>query len=805
MSGVFHPAIVAGVKPKKRTALAWALCAAAVVFALPSASAVGVKQAAGSSIEIRRTEYGIPHIVAHNYSDLGYGYGYAFAQDNACEMADRVLTLRGQRSQYFGASAMNNGSLAGSVSNLDSDTYFQALRRSDTVEKVLGEPAPVGPTPQARQIVDGYVAGFNQYLKDVGVAHLPDPTCRGKAWVGAITAADVWTNMLDIDQVNGVSAMRAQVAEAAPPAPGAAPASAGSTPAPPAAPRSGDTGSNGWAIGRAATANHDGMLLINPHLPWTGDARFYQVQLTIPGVLDVTGGSLYGTPVVEIGHTAGVAFTGTTDDATHMMLYQLQLVPGDPTSYLVDGKPEKMRRTDVPVTVLGEDGNPTTVVRTLYTSRYGPMLADGWTTATATTVLDARADDLRSVSEWLAMDRAQDVGQLRAAQQTYQGIPWSYTIATDRAGTAYMADAAVVPRITDAQIDKCDLAAISHVQGPLLDGSTTACAPGSEPGAVEPGLFGPASYPTLTRDDYVVNSNNPMYATNAAALLTGYPGMFGPDQVGPLGLALRPQLGLTMVTGRIAGTDGLGPAGFTLATLQELFTGDQDRSAQLGLSDVLAMCQAHPTLTATDGQSVDTTAACAALGRWDGRANSDSHGEILWSRLWSLLQRQVPHTWWRVAPDPNQLLTTPSGLNGDDPRVQKAFADAVETMSKQGGSFDSAPGDVRKWDGIPLPGCSSGEGCFNVVTALPASGQNGGVDASPANNADGSSFVMAVEMTPQGPRARTVLTYSESVNPASPHYADQTVLFSDKQWVTDRFTEAEINASPELQISYLRR
>ena len=53
------------------------------------------------SAEIRRTEYGIPHIVANDYGSLGYGYGYAFAQDNLCVMADRVVTLRGDRSQVL--------------------------------------------------------------------------------------------------------------------------------------------------------------------------------------------------------------------------------------------------------------------------------------------------------------------------------------------------------------------------------------------------------------------------------------------------------------------------------------------------------------------------------------------------------------------------------------------------------------------------------------------------------------------------------------------------------------------------------
>src|SRR5438552_1311015 len=92
-------------------------CVIAAVCAIPGAawpaSAPGPLTAAvlaahttGASryfAEIRRTEYGIPHILARGYAGLGYGYGYAFAQDNLCTMADRVVTLRGERSAYFGA------------------------------------------------------------------------------------------------------------------------------------------------------------------------------------------------------------------------------------------------------------------------------------------------------------------------------------------------------------------------------------------------------------------------------------------------------------------------------------------------------------------------------------------------------------------------------------------------------------------------------------------------------------------------------------------------------------------------------
>jgi acyl-homoserine-lactone acylase len=42
-------------------------------------------------------------------------------------------------------------------------------------------------------------------------------------------------------------------------------------------------GSNAWAFGKEVTANGSGMLLGNPHFPWAGVNRFWQVHLTIPG------------------------------------------------------------------------------------------------------------------------------------------------------------------------------------------------------------------------------------------------------------------------------------------------------------------------------------------------------------------------------------------------------------------------------------------------------------------------------------------------------------------------------------------
>lgn len=778
-----------------------ALCLATATAALLPVTASAADPAgqttsgSGYTAQIRRTEYGIPHILAHDYGGLGYGYGYAFAQDNLCQLADRVVTLRGERSRYFGPTALSSD--GSGTPNLASDTYYQGLRQAGTVQHLLDQPAPLGPTAQLRQLVDGYAAGYNRYLHATGTAHLPDASCRGKAWVGPITAADIWNVVYDVDGSYGDTGFAQNIATATPPTSAAPRSSAKTVPTLPTDPASG-LGSNGWALGRDVTRGHDGMLLANPHLPWVGNDRFYQLQLTIPGVLDVSGAALYDTPVVEIGHTQNLAWTHTTTYAQHASLYRLSLVPGDPTSYLVDGKAVPMTRRTVPVTVQGADGKLSTVTSTLYNSRYGPVVADGWTTTTAYTIRDANADNLRSMSEWLAMDSSQTLAQLKAAQNTYQGIPWTHTIASDSSGTTYFTDSSVVPHLTEDQLKRCSLPTGDDLPGGL-DGSTTACDWGSDPDAIVPGIYGPANQPKLTRTDYVANSNNGPYLTNPAAPITGLPGVYNTQTQ----LATRPQLGLQMIAQRRDGTDGLGAPGFTLPTLQAAMLGDRNYAAELGRDDTVAMCHANPVLTATDGTKVDVRAACDALAAWDTRDDPGSHGAVLWQTFQRGLFRSGPDTWWRVPYDPAQPLTTPRGINGAAPSAQHALADAVQTLAAGKIPLDAAIGSVQRWAGIPLPGCDGSEGCFNVVRASTTSGSKGGTDTSDANYAQGSSFIMATELTPHGPHTRTILTYGESTNPSSPHYSDQTVLFSHKQWVTERFTEAEINADPQLRTTTL--
>jgi len=778
--------------------------AAVVAVVVVAAAGLSVPAVASQRVDgavIRRTEYGIPHILAKDFKGLGYGYGYAFAEDNVCGLADAITTVDGDRSRYFGPNTDSGSQTVGPLKNIDSDVYHRSVILSGVVERTMSRPAPLGLTADAKALIGGYVGGVNAYLAATGAADLPDPTCRAKPWVHPITVTELERLLYDGGQFGGVNEFQPQIANARPAGSAATAAAAlARTAQLETTPDNSDLGSNGIAVGSAATQHGDGLVLANPHFPWLGSNRFYQVQLTIPGVLDVTGASVYGTPLVEIGHTRHLAWTHTVSSAQRFTLYELHLAPGNPTSYLVDGKavPMGARTVSVPLA----DGSQTT--RTVYTSQYGPVLGAGWTATTALAVKGVNVHNARSINEWLRMDSADSVAELRAAQDEYQGLPYTNTIAADSTGAAYYADSSVVPHVTDAQAAQCVDSPLGKSVYPaetILDGSLSACAWGSDPDAIVPGIFGPRAQPALSRKDFVTNSNDSYWLSNPAAPLTGYPLIYG---LTGTQRTLRTRLGLDVIGRRIAGTDGLGAPGFGVANTQQALFTDRNLSAELARDAVVSLCGKEFTLTASDGVAVDVRAACGVLSKWDLRDDPSSVGAVLWRQFW-LGAAKAPDL-WLVPFDPKQPATTPNTLNTTSTGVRQALANAVEQMAALHVALDT-PLSAAQYTtvggpDIAVPGCGNTEGCYNIVSVGQGAGALG-PDGRFGPMVFGSSFMMVAELSPRGPVTRTLLSYSESANPDSPHHGDQTRLFGAQKWVTDRFSEAEIRSDPTLSVQWL--
>jgi acyl-homoserine-lactone acylase len=197
-------------------AVAMALVVASGASAAPPAAAEGNLHAT-----IRRTGNGIPHVVADSYGGMGFGIGYAFAQDNICTAADFYVTVNGERSKFFGPDGRwqfrGNGS---SVNNRNSDFFYTAINESGVIEDLLAEPPPAGPLPGVFEGVKGYVAGYNQYLEDVGGPDgISDPRCKGKPWVRPITEMDAYRRFFQLASLASAGIAINEIGGAQPPTP----------------------------------------------------------------------------------------------------------------------------------------------------------------------------------------------------------------------------------------------------------------------------------------------------------------------------------------------------------------------------------------------------------------------------------------------------------------------------------------------------------------------------------------------------------------------------------------------------------
>ncbi|MEU1255180.1 penicillin acylase family protein [Streptomyces chartreusis] len=763
----------------------------------------------GMSAVIRYTEYGIPHIVGRDYKSLGFGTGWAQAADQVCTLADGFVTVRGERSRFFGPDAAADSALSSATSNLSSDLYFRGVRQTRTVEKLLAEPAPRGPSRQVKDLMRGFAAGYNTWLAQ---KRITDPTCRGATWVRPITTQDVAARFYAIAVLGGQGGSVDDITAAEPPS-GSAAGSGGAAPDAQALigavrERTADAnmGSNAVAFQGDTTANGRGLLLGNPHYPWHGGRRFWQAQQTIPGKLDVAGAALLGSPTIAIGYNSRVAWSHTVSTGVPFSLHQLTLDPADPTVYLVDGKRERMKKRTVTVAVKGA----APVTRTQWWTRYGPVVASEggdlplpWTTTTAYALNDPNAANMRFGDTSLGFSKARGTADVLASLARHQGLPWVNTIAADSSGHSLYTQSQVLPRITDDLAARCSTG-LGKVTYPaagvaVLDGSRGDCALGSDPDAVQRGTFGPSCMPTLRDAPYAENSNDSAWLANADRPLTGYERIFG-------NIGTQRSLRTRGAIEDVAAMAGRG--GLTVRDLERQEFRNRVPAADLAVADTAKACEALPggTATGSDGEAVDVSAACAVLADWDRTMDTGSRGALLFDRFWRKLSAKVPAAQrWKVPFSAADPVRTPNTLNTGAPGFATALADSVAELHAAGIALDSRLGEhqvvVRNGQRIPVPGGTEGMGVWNKVE--PVWDQAGGGYTEVTT---GSSHIQAVGWDgSRCPVARTLLTYSQSSNPNSPHFSDQTRLFSGEKWVTARFCEKDILASPELRVVSVRK
>ena len=768
---------------------------------------------------IRRTSFGVAHILADDWGDLGFGEGYAFASDHACDLADQVIRARGKRAKFFGPGKNNR--------HLETDAAVKALMIYERAEAELETE-----DNRIREWLEGYAAGYNQYLVETGHNKLKG-WCAGADWLGEIRAVDLAAYQRLI--IEGLSSLHSAIALAKPPLtqgkkvrePGAGPSSFR---APLIREKEVGLGSNGWAIGRDRSASGGGMLVANPHYPWRGSNRYWEKHLTIPGELDVYGVQLVGVPGVAVGFNRYVGWTHTVSAGERFTFYLLKLVPGDPTRYHYDGEERSMEARTVQMSVRQEDGTLTVVERTIWFSHYGPIVSMSgfeWSEDLALTVRDSNFANTESRALWLKLAMATSMEAVKQAHADHGGFPWINTIAASADGRAWYADSAATPNLTREALslwlsrrESDESTKIMWDRGlVLLDGSDSRFEWQMADGQGSRGVVPFRELPQIERRDYVFNANDSHWVPHATARLEGYSPLTGSERSS---LSLRSRMNAT-VLGDLSASGPSGSDGrFTRNELARAILSNRGLTEELLRKQLVARCEDHSTVT-VGLDSVNLVGACQVLAAWSGRVDLESRGAVLWRETMGQFGRAALRQAGPLFAEPfdeSNPIETPRGLASGN-GVLVRLGQAVRLLEGEGIALDVSLGELQHtMKGKRRVSIHGGqgeyEGVLNYVRLVPNTttleseilpslipGSRFLTTAGyPITN--GTSFIMVLEYTDRGPEADAMLTYSQSGDFSSPHFLDQTDRFSVKKWRAVRFERDDILADPELEVFVVR-
>ena len=742
-----------GLMPVK-LAIAFSLSALMVACAPDGGvSGNGASESIRETVDVRWTEHGIPHITAQTWEGLGFGFAHSVAQNGVCVLAKELVTVNGELAKYFGA---ENG-------NVNSDAFHRALLNDAKIDEYLA-----ASSADSNAMDSGYARGYNRYI-DTHADQLP-ASCAGAEWVKPIDERDLARLAIGVGIRYGLGRVTDQIATAAPNQ-----AIASLKPID----LSLDVekiGSNAYAFGSELTDTGRGILLGNPHYPWQGPSRFHMAHLTLLGEIDFMGVGLIATPRLAIGFNETIAWSHTVSTALRFTFFRLDLVPGNPMAYLVGDQERSIEAIEVAVeTATGIEN------RTVYLTHLGPVVAGPstpWSDQHVYVMRDVNYENYRTGDQYAAMQRSTNVTQLKQALADHQGAAFVNTIAADKAGGALYADMSAIPNVSVDLIARCAVDQSAGARITTLNGSDPSCDWQIDESAAAPGLMPPSQQPSLITTTYAGNSNDSYWLSNPAMRLEGYSPIIGDENAQR---TLRTRSGLKFVEEVLSTGEK-----FDQATVENLLFSHRHYGAELFLDEVLEVCADDPTLAE----------ACAVLAYWDRRQTVESRGAHIFNEFFAETNQLSAH--YAVPFNNADPVHTPRGLTIDEAATRDAILAAlhvaVDRITDAGIALDARWGDVqfeiRNGEKIGIPGGDGRAGMFSVISAR-FDGDNGGYTPI----VTGNSYIQSVTWNEDGsPSARAILTYSQSPEPDSPYYADQTKIYSQSQWIDMPFTEEQIAA-----------
>ncbi|MDQ2877857.1 MAG: penicillin acylase family protein [Pseudomonadota bacterium] len=358
-------------------------------------------------VTIARDTYGVPHIFGATDPDVGYGIGYAHAEDDFSTLQEVLAMTRGRLGAITGADGAKT------------DYALHMLGARETATRDYAKQPP-----DVRALLDGYAAGLNHYADQ----H-PDQVRLAKLF--PVNGEDVATGFVlrspfffGLDATLGALVTDGKLpAETAGPVPDAPDVT-------PVGPDGTDNGSNAFVVAPKRSADGHTRLVSNSHQPWRGGVAWYELVVHSKTGWNFAGATFPGAPYPLLGHNLHLGWTNTVNRPDLIDVYKLAL-SADGNNYRFDGAMRPLERTRVwlPVKLWGPFVLP--VPKIVLRAVQGPVIVNK---SGAYAIRYGGADQMRMVEEYYRLTQAQTFADWQRAL-AIQGIPATNFLYADATGT----------------------------------------------------------------------------------------------------------------------------------------------------------------------------------------------------------------------------------------------------------------------------------------------------------------------------------------------------------------------------------
>ncbi len=273
-----------------------------VLFGLAALASGAARCAAQEEVTIYRDDFGTPHIFAATAEGACFGHGYAQATDRLEELLKQYRRACGTMSEAFGPDKLH-------------DDYRQRLWRHAAIAKSrYGELGA-----KSRALIEAFQAGVKRYMKE-HPSEVPDWAPEIEPWMCVALSRYIiwgWPEGEAADDLKRIG-IKADPIDY--------------------------HGSNEWLVAPSRTAYNAPIALVDPHLGWYDQFRFYEVRL-YGGEVEFSGMAIVGNAAAGHGPQPLLLDRDDNRRARHLGRLRRRNQSGEPAAVSLR---RKMARHDGP-------------------------------------------------------------------------------------------------------------------------------------------------------------------------------------------------------------------------------------------------------------------------------------------------------------------------------------------------------------------------------------------------------------------------------------------------------------------------